>query len=97
MDEASNGAEGTAPVRVVLVEADHPWEVRAIRPQDSERRARLLPADHANGWLLFSLGLERRRLAPVPPEWHNATETQLKRWWQAARPVQAPARDGLGN
>ena len=93
MDEAI----GEPEVRVVSVEADLEWEVRAIRPQDSERRARLLPADHANGWLLFSLGLKRRRLAPVPPEWHNATDTQLKRWWTAARPVKAPARDGSGH
>lgn len=84
-------------VRVVSVEPDREWEVRVIRPQDTERRARLLPADHANGWLLFSLGLERRRLAPVPPEWHNATPNQLKSWWQAARPVKAPARDGSGH
>ena len=83
MDEARD----QIPVRVVTVELDREWEVRAIRPPDTERRARLLPADHANGWLLFSLGLERRRLAPLPAEWHTASDTQLRRWWEAAKPV----------
>ncbi|MDB4879839.1 MAG: hypothetical protein JWL60_1285 [Gemmatimonadetes bacterium] len=92
-----NDANEEIPVRIVCVEPEREWEVRAIRPQDAERRARLLPPDHANGWLLFSLGLERRRLAPVPPEWHNATETQLKRWWEAARPVKAPSREGTAH
>ena len=90
-------AKEEVPVRIVLVEPEREWEVRVIRPKDSERRARLLPADHANGWLLFSLGLERRRLAPVPAEWHTATETQLRRWWQAARPVKAPTRTSSGH
>ena len=30
-----------------------------------------------SGWLTFHSKLERRRLAPVPPEWEAMSETQL--------------------
>lgn len=75
--------------RIFCDDRDRPWEVRAIRPPDTERRSRLLPDAHANGWLLFSLGLERRRLAPLPPGWHRASDEQLQRWWADAEPVEA--------
>jgi hypothetical protein len=81
--------------RVFWDDRNCPWEVRAIRPPDTERRARLLPPAHANGWLLFSLGEERRRLAPLPDDWREASDTQLQRWWSEAYPVQpwnAPRR-----
>jgi hypothetical protein len=73
--------------RILRDEADRQWEVRAIRPPDTERRARLLPPAHANGWLLFTLGDERRRLAPLPQDWQYASEAQLHAWWTEARPV----------
>lgn len=75
-------------LRVFWDERNCPWEVRAIQPPDTERRARLLPPAHANGWLLFSLGEERRRLAPLPADWREASEAQLERWWQEAHPVE---------
>lgn len=68
-------------------ELDQPWEVRAIRPAGTDRRAPVVAEDLANGWLLFTLGLERRRLAPLPPGWQNADESQLKRWCADASPV----------
>jgi hypothetical protein len=57
------------------------WEVRAIRdPLLPERRARYLDPAFANGWLLFTSGDERRRYAPLPPDWTSATVTQLRAW-----------------
>ena len=67
------------------------WEVRAITPASKDRRAPVVRADLANGWLLFTLGLERRRLAPLPLEWREASESQLESWRRSAQPVQPSA------
>jgi hypothetical protein len=64
------------------------WEVRAITPVMKDRRAPVVRADLANGWLLFTLGLERRRLAPLPSSWREASESQLEDWRRSAQPVQ---------
>lgn len=61
------------------------WEVRAIRdPLLPERRARFLDPAYANGWLLFTCGTERRRYAPLPPDWSSASEAQLREWCMGA-------------
>ena len=72
------------------------WEVRAITPATKDRRAPVVRADLANGWLLFTLGLERRRLAPLPSSWREATESQLEDWRRSAEPVEV-RRAGLGS
>lgn len=82
--------EDEVQLRTFRDEHNHEWEVRAIRPHLGHRRRRFLAEDLANGWLLFTLGMERRRLAPLPPGWHEATETQLVRWCEDAEPVAAP-------
>lgn len=89
--------KGDICVRVFRDELDREWEVRAVRDELTERRMRLLPRPElANGWLLFCLGEERRRLAPLPPGWFVATDVQLTRWCDDAEPasrVIAPAAD----
>ena len=61
------------------------WEVRAIRdPLLPERRARFLNPAYAGGWLLFTCGEERRRYAPLPPDWTTASEAQLREWCSGA-------------
>ena len=75
-------------VRVFRDELNREWEVRAVRDDLTERRVRLLPRPElANGWLLFCLGEERRRLAPLPPGWFVATDVQLTRWCDDAEPA----------
>lgn len=69
------------------------WEVRAITPATKDRRAPVVRADLANGWLLFTLGLERRRLAPLPTEWRDASESQLESWRRSAQPVEPRASE----
>jgi len=64
------------------------WEVRAIRdPLLPERHARILNPAYAAGWLLFTSGDERRRYAPLPPDWNAASETQLREWCAGATQV----------
>ena len=61
------------------------WEVRAIRdPLLPARRVRYLNPAYAEGWLLFTCGDERRRYAPLPAAWPNATEAQLREWCAGA-------------
>lgn len=75
-------------IRIFRDELNREWEVRAVRENLTERRMRLLPRPElANGWLLFRLGEERRRLAPLPPGWFVATDVQLTRWCDDAEPA----------
>jgi hypothetical protein len=68
------------------------WEVRAIRdPLLPERRVRLLHPSYADGWLLFTSGVERRRLAPLPVGWQLASEAQLRAWCASATRVTDPS------
>lgn len=71
------------------------WEVREIcDPTLSVVPQRLLrqPA-FGNGWLLFTCGTERRRLAPYPTDWHGLSEYELQCWCRRAQPAQAPRLD----
>jgi hypothetical protein len=68
------------------------WEVHEIsQPILPERVAVLAPPEFSQGWLLFTCGAERRRLAPLPPGWRQAPEAQLRRWCDEA----APARNKM--
>ena len=67
---------------------DRVWEVREIcEPLLPERRRVLAAKDFASGWLLFTCGAERRRLAPLPPDWREAPAEQLRRWCEDASPA----------
>ena len=71
-----------------LDETDRVWEVREIcEPLLPERRQVLAAKDFASGWLLFTCGAERRRLAPLPPGWREAPADQLRRWCEDAAPA----------
>src|SRR5688500_367169 len=66
------------------------WEV--IPGQVSEFRSTFgshLPRELADGWLCFDCGTEKRRLAPLPADWHARPDDDLRFWWRAAVPVRA--------
>lgn len=66
------------------------WEV--IPGQVSDFRSSFgshLPRDLADGWLCFDCGTEKRRLAPLPANWHERTDEDLRFWCRAAVPVRA--------
>ena len=57
------------------------------RRRGGDRRAALSP-QLRHGWLAFrSNADERRRLAPIPGLWEEATNDQLAQWCAAAEPV----------
>ena len=66
-------------------------------PPDGKERRRVssprvvLPLDLLHGWLTFESGSDRKRLAPVPPQWEEAAEEQLRIWMDEATPL-PPAR-----
>ena len=75
-------------VPTFMDEGDRRWEVREIRePLLPERRDLLARPEFSAGWLLFTSGVERRRLAPLPPGWRHAPEEQLRRWCADAAPA----------
>ena len=67
-------------------------------PHDAERRVTLdrrrfahrrvgVAAFFAKGWLCFENEEEKRRLAPVPAEWDQATAKDLQEWCNSAKRV----------
>ncbi|HYD51776.1 MAG TPA: hypothetical protein VEA99_04075 [Gemmatimonadaceae bacterium] len=48
--------------------------------------------EFANGWLAFQCRGERRRLAPVPPDWAELDERELASLCSRATPIGSPRR-----
>ena len=71
------------------------WRVWDIRPEQMHAATRA--EDHLqnviNGWLAFEPagGGEKRRLAPIPPQWESATEPELASMLQRAEPARVEA------
>jgi hypothetical protein len=73
-------------------DASRRWEVHEIsQPLLPDRVGVLAPPAFSQGWLLFTCGTERRRLAPLPPGWREAPEAQLQRWCDDAAPARKPS------
>ena len=67
------------------------WRVWSTVPAD----ARGCLTGYADGWLTFErngAGGERRRLAPIPPEWERAPDAKLLLWCRVAEPARALGR-----
>jgi len=69
---------------------------RSPRETFDRRKMRVLSAvitgDLAKGWLVFASPKERRRYAPLPERWIEASEAQLNLWCETARPIPVPRR-----
>jgi hypothetical protein len=66
------------------------WEVVPARMGDfRSSHGTHLPRDLADGWLCFDCGTEKRRLAPLPSNWQERSEEDLRFWCRAAVPVRA--------
>src|SRR5262245_58234593 len=79
------------------------WDVWDVRPSDAarstyDRRAGARAAASAparpsvdplleNGWLCFQAGFERRRFAPIPPDWSELPDGVLRVMLEIANPV----------
>jgi hypothetical protein len=57
------------------------------RRRPAFRRLVTVATEYSNGWLCCESEGEKRRLAPVPPEWNEAGPDRLSSWLQAAKRV----------
>ena len=65
-----------------------PWDgperrVADERRQEAEARVRL-SYPLSEGWLVFKSDEEKRRLAPIPPQWESLRGQELRELWQKA-------------
>jgi hypothetical protein len=77
---------------VVPHHVERRFQSPATPPDGVERRQRAesrvnLGRRMANGWLAFSSGMERRRLAPIPKDWHQLEDAELASLCARATPV----------
>jgi hypothetical protein len=47
------------------------------------------------GWLTFTSAADRRRLAPIPPNWEMASDAELRRYADRATPVRPTPPGGV--
>ena len=62
------------------------WRAWDTYPAANLPRGVASPMIH--GWVTFEHGTERRRLAPPPREWADASDDQLRAWLDAARRIE---------
>ena len=64
-----------------------PWAGPERRSDDrrQERQVRMrLDYPLSEGWLVFRSDEEKRRLAPIPPDWESLRGQELRELWQKA-------------
>jgi hypothetical protein len=57
------------------------WTVFDVRPEDFA----VLDSSLVAGWLCFEHGIQRRRLAPIPEDWHRLSDPELAGLWESAQ------------
>jgi hypothetical protein len=62
------------------------WRVWDTYPVAANALRSVSPS-YASGWLTFESHSERRRLAPIPPEWDVASADLMGHWCARAHPV----------
>ena len=71
---------------------------RRVAPRDvNDRRqrheARLRLSDgEVDGWVAFESSSEKKRLRPIPPDWHKASDTELESMCARAERASRPTR-----
>lgn len=85
--------------RVFTDPSGREWNVWAVQPELFASSLGLhrswVAAELARGWLAFEVtpdATEKRRLAPVPPDWEGASDAGLVDLWERATPVPARLR-----
>lgn len=74
------------PIREFIDAAGIPWQVWSTIPYTTGVAGTL-----QRGWLTFESAAERRRLAPIPLDWENATIAELREFCaKAERTMRTP-------
>lgn len=65
------------------------WRAWDTHPMAASTLRSVSP-EYAGGWLTFESSQERRRLAPIPPDWEFATREQMVEWCARATLARRP-------
>ena len=66
-------------------------------PSDAAADAPMLSAELENGWLCYQSGSDRRRFAPIPPNWADLPDGVLRVMLDVASVVMTPANGSPQN
>jgi hypothetical protein len=69
------------------------WTVWSTRPDWRSG----VPAELHEGWLTFESGKTRKRLAPIPRGWEDASAARLQLYCSTAEEIPAARRSGPTN
>jgi len=76
-------------------EAGVEWQVfLTARGSDAVSRGNALPEAYREGWLVFESASQKRRLAPVPPDWETLPEHSLAALCAKASPQLTRTKPG---
>jgi hypothetical protein len=76
---------GSMPIRDFVDTNGALWVVWSTTPSQGSRHG--VDTPYREGWLTFTSGAARRRLSPIPEEWHNASAERLELYLRAATEV----------
>jgi hypothetical protein len=68
------------------------WEVWEVHPREGRRS---VDPELIEGWLTFESMLEKRRLAPIPPEWEELDDEALAALCESAVFVRERGESGF--
>ena len=77
--------------RVRMAPVEHADRRRQPDRRVMKGRRPTLTAGLDSGWLCFENGGEKRRLAPIPPDWTRCSDAELERYLQAAKRAPRPS------
>lgn len=79
------------PIREFIDSAGVRWSVWSTVPFITTG----VPAAMQRGWLTFESGNDRRRLAPLPDGWEEASIDELRVYWSRAERVGRTPHSGV--
>ena len=77
MADLEESASGEATHRILRDGRGVRWDVFAVRADARVAGRWHLKPPFSRGWLCFESPAEKRRLAPIPPDWHRLGNAQL--------------------
>lgn len=91
-DERNGDRPRGSDMRSIKDAAGNHWTVFEVKKQgSSDDRWSYLPAEFGQGWLCFESNVSKRRLTPIPSDWHDATDAELVRLLGQAQTVNRPS------
>jgi hypothetical protein len=78
------------PIRNFIDSAGVHWQVWSTIPAMGG-----VAGGYRRGWLTFTSATERRRLAPIPSDWEQATDAELSAYVERASPARQTPPTGM--